>query len=66
MTTQRQVDKAIRYFLAEAEKYEAARDAVEYESAEYWDQHDSAMNLILAAEELMPQSMGGRVFAWPS
>lgn len=52
--TQQQVDAAIDHFLRSAEPFEAARDASEYESAEYWANHDAAMNLILAAEDLMP------------
>lgn len=54
MTTQKQVNTAINYLLSEAAKFEFARDVSNYESAEYWKHHDSAMNLILTAEELMP------------
>ena len=55
MVTQKQVDEAIDYLIAEADKFEFARDISEYESVEYWKHHDSAMNLILTAEGLMPQ-----------
>ncbi len=53
--TQKQVNKAINHLLAEAEKFEFARDQSDFESVEYWKHHDSAMNLILTAEQLMPQ-----------
>ena len=54
MTTQKQVDEAIDHLLKSAEPYEAARDKAVYESPYYWEMHDKAINLILAAEELMP------------
>jgi predicted DNA-binding protein len=54
MVTQTQVTEAIDHLLSEAEKFEFARDVSEFESAEYWKHHDSAMNLILLAEQLMP------------
>lgn len=61
MTTQKQVNEAIDHFIAEAEKFEFARDVSDFESPEYWKHHDSAMNLILAAEGLMPQ--GNKAFS---
>lgn len=54
MVTQKQVNKAIDHLISEAEKFEFARDVSEYESPEYWKHHDSFMNLILLAEQLMP------------
>lgn len=50
---QHQVDSAIEHLLKAAEPFEEAREAAEFESMEYWKHHDSAMNLILAAECLM-------------
>lgn len=55
MIAQMQVDEAIDHLIAEAAKFEFARDVSRYESAEYWRHHDSAINLILMAEQLMPQ-----------
>ncbi len=55
MITQKQVNKTIDYLISEAAKFEFARDVSEFESAAYWVHHDSAMNLILTAEGLMPQ-----------
>lgn len=52
--TQKQVNSAIDHLIDEAAKFEFARDVSTFESPEYWKHHDSAMNLILAAEELMP------------
>lgn len=57
MTTQTQVNAAIDHLLNAAEPFEVARDRAVWESSEYWANHDSAMNLILTAENLMPRKI---------
>jgi hypothetical protein len=52
--TKQEVRAAQNYFIAEANKYEYARDNAVHESAIYWKMHDKAINLLTAAESLMP------------
>jgi hypothetical protein len=52
--TQKQVNAAIDHLLAAAAKFEAARDACEFESPAYWANHDAFINLVVTAENLMP------------
>ena len=54
MATLKEVKSVIDNLLERAEKFEIARDNSEYESEEYWHHHDDAMELIRAAETLMP------------
>jgi len=42
------------YFITEAANYERSRDAAPFESKFYWEMHDAAINLLTAAESLMP------------
>jgi len=56
--TQKDVNKAIKHILKEADKYEARMDASRFESPEYWENFEKFINLSVTAEGLMVPTYG--------
>lgn len=52
--TVKQINAAVDHFIACASVFENERDKCEFESPEYWDNHDKMINLYEAASNLMP------------